>query len=1037
MGLVPTTGILATVTKVARTDPDAAAELVRFGLFESLCDQIDDMRPALELDAAALIDSQISKARSAMLRSHVGKALSGQPEPEDQAYAEALAVLEEFAKGRLSGALLSVFNRKHPRNDAGQFVSASTSGGVDPNHEAQTRRKAHQINAKNIVSDWQAQGIAGDSTEVTLHYQKIDPMTGRPVEQGITQLPSNVGNLEADLDRYDKTEGGQRLLVGVSIARGHNPNAKVKNHGAMDALSTVTNDPKALGLGARFINASPGAGDWTDAGEKWNRSSSQGDRQGYRRLQLTGQALNSVSQPGSPGAMIGGLAQLMGDLGPEAEKVLGPGFTRAAYRYRGTERRPDKGMAAGVEYVNAAVAAASNPDERGRAQAYTTVRRLAETKKDSVQHQIADFYAGETGTRDELELAASGDVAAAYLQKGLPDLKVAQLSLASGEIPPSEGVIIDADGHVVSQAQGFKGDHYLPFDLKNLKRLRGGQYVRTRLSGGPTTEDIYTGLLTGARQIKVVSHSGVFTVEFDPDLRGGRRYSDKARKMVGRYEALLGVLAGGQLTREDISPAEQAKLKRQAYGDANWDAEVGEANFQAELKRRRSEASIGVDEEDMEAAALDRAKASPEWRTASPSQRGEIEQEAWRATRDEMGAAAYRMYRLDGPGYNGALKALKQEFPYFLRDVKWEPLPDFNMDRGLPRGDSPRFGPQDKGYVAPDKLHAFDSGRGRGRLVPAEQAQEQGTAPAGAPGAPRAAAATAQTPAPKVTDHMAPGTKFSRKLAIAFNDAFGHLANVPVGGEMGSDWDIEDARGADPLPFAKWIWRKNGSDADRMADWLLKEATPDDKKLIAIAANEFADMAPGITGLPIKPETVDRGAGAVVELTELLDPYETAAPEGDLVTARPKTKNPRPMPFADILVLSTKEKLDAFVAAASHQDKPLAEAINRYEQQGPGAAVSEINDLLEQNPDDPQVKQKLAAAQRAWSFVVTADVVDQLETLDLIGGGAAPKAPAPSPGEPKEPTAKSLSRGSLRPLRQSKSSVEKSHVRLLLQSLTQ
>jgi hypothetical protein len=40
-------------------------------------------------------------------------------------------------------------------------------------------------------------------------------------------------------------------------------------------------------------------------------------------------------------------------------------------------------------------------------------------------------------------------------------------------------VIIDADGDVVSQAVGFSDDHYLPFDLANLTRLRGGQYVRT------------------------------------------------------------------------------------------------------------------------------------------------------------------------------------------------------------------------------------------------------------------------------------------------------------------------------------------------------------------------------------------------------------------------------------------------------------------------------------------------------------------------------------------------------------------------------
>ena len=70
------------------------------------------------------------------------------------------------------------------------------------------------------------------------------------------------------------------------------------------------------------------------------------------------------------------------------------------------------------------------------------------------------------------------------------------LQLASGNTPPSEGVIINANGQIVTQAVGYGDDHYLPFNLKNLKALKGGEYIRTRSVGGLTSEDIYTGLIS-------------------------------------------------------------------------------------------------------------------------------------------------------------------------------------------------------------------------------------------------------------------------------------------------------------------------------------------------------------------------------------------------------------------------------------------------------------------------------------------------------------------------------------------------------------
>ena len=78
--------------------------------------------------------------------------------------------------------------------------------------------------------------------------------------------------------------------------------------------------------------------------------------------------------------------------------------------------------------------------------------------------------------------------------------------------------------------------------------------MRTRAAGGPSTEDIYTGLMSGVRQIQVASNSGVFTVEFDPDFRGSRRYNDKAKRMVERYGSILESVGSNQLY-DRTSPA--------------------------------------------------------------------------------------------------------------------------------------------------------------------------------------------------------------------------------------------------------------------------------------------------------------------------------------------------------------------------------------------------------------------------------------------------------------------------------------------------
>ena len=484
MTLMPVDGILQVIAKVADVDADAADELVRLGLYESACDQIEAMAPRLARDQAEFVVKRCAIGRQALYRmaeTVVSKAesdaLTRQLGYLDEIEAQAM---EAVTKGPLTWLGWNQENPKHKKNQLGRWVAVDESDQDTP------------------------------TTDV--------------------------------------------------------------REGAFDVLHGLTGKPGANALAYSLpVDEKGKAEDQTQNAYRWNAGS--GREKGYRRLSMTGEALRQVSAPGSSGFAVGSLARLVGELGPEAEKVLGPGIKRTAYRYRGTEKRPDPDLVGhlqpgtkvripgAVGRANATVAALTGADVAGADQERARLRDVnlpaAPGRKRELDpvDSIAAHHANAAGlSLDQVAMRTRGDVVADYLVKKLPSPEITAISLKAGEVPPSQGVIIDADGEVLTEAQGFNGDHYLPFDLKNLRGLHGGQYVRTRATGGPTTEDIYTGLLTGARQVQVVSNSGVFTLEFDPSLRGGRRYSDKARRMIGRYERLLDTVAHGKLYRQDVDP---------------------------------------------------------------------------------------------------------------------------------------------------------------------------------------------------------------------------------------------------------------------------------------------------------------------------------------------------------------------------------------------------------------------------------------------------------------------------------------------------
>jgi len=391
--------------------------------------------------------------------------------------------------------------------------------------------------------------------------------------------------------------------------------------------------------------------------DSWNKSDplyASTNKRTYDRIAAGSQALHGVGGPKMQAAT--GVAGFFGKYGPEAEKVVGPHLRRTAYRYRGTERTPDS-----------ALIQAANTNSKN-------LMRYDET--------------------DELTPAmrthASQRAAAGYLMERLPKKKWTKLQQASGKIPPSEGVIINADGKIITQAVGYADDHYLPFNLKNLKGLQGGHYVRSRSQGGLTTEDIYTGLVSGARSVTVVSRSGIFTINFEDDFRGGRRYNDKAAQMVSRYASTLDAVKSETVSRRSLSPEERAEIRDQVEGEY---AGFGMPSTELEdlIKEREDEYKSRPTLTKAELADID----------ARARKDNDDDERKYKIARSELISAALdkkaqRNYRLDGEGYAASMEALREQFPYYIANVEYK-----HRDPEHGTVEDPFTNETDKGYVKP------------------------------------------------------------------------------------------------------------------------------------------------------------------------------------------------------------------------------------------------------------------------------------------------------------------------------------------------
>lgn len=382
--------------------------------------------------------------------------------------------------------------------------------------------------------------------------------------------------------------------------------------------------------------------------------------------------------------------KMVGELGPEAEQVMGPGIRRAAYRYRGTERaKPDKEITMALDATLRPVAQSGKPLTPELVRAAITQPRVAE---------------GSTDTY--------GSPLVRAMQKRLPDQSLVDLHANSGRITPSEGVLLDAQGNILSQAVGNADDHYLPFNLRKISNAKGGSYIRTRALGGPTTEDVYTGLMAGLDSMTVVSNSGVYTINFDESFKGGRRYNDKALRMKMRYGQLVDAVQSKRVQLDAIPSDRKKELRQQVAEEIPGDTpeilkERGKRfkELQDAEKQMPQPSKQQVEEwgEEFKAQQAEKWSNSPAGEMTWNQVKAQASLQAQRSLSDEEAIAELGLQEdmdkfieakreqyaydkgplsLNAQGYHKALLGLQEQFPYYIKDVSFIPAGNNRTDVG-------------------------------------------------------------------------------------------------------------------------------------------------------------------------------------------------------------------------------------------------------------------------------------------------------------------------------------------------------------------
>jgi hypothetical protein len=760
--------VMDALEAVYKADPKTAESMIDDIVLDAMADDALDNAELLNRNAAAYVSQRVLVAKRALLRQYANDVAHGQyPDDEVHKAAEWLAGIEAFMVDTLidkanmfgdddssGGPRAKWDEHKHKRGAGGRFARGVNQGKtVNPLQYAAHQRATPLRPAKDKPLDPNTQLPHGldpkQAEKVQAQYEQADEILR---EFGATFGAGDRKNVNAIIQFSDSNGEVKAISAPLSEAAHGMPDSAygpgglgVESNiisieidaapGANESLQAKVNHFNTLGAMGGQQMAALGSLSESQRGGLTSALMPRGPEEGklnrlFGRFQSGADALDATGHD-----KMAAFARFAGTYGPEAEKVMDPRVRQAAYRYRGTEKEPDIDLMRVMNspQMSQVEAAAREEGEGPMTDAIRSqggIAAVGRTERGDRPKMMGPLEGAlkanlqraaleeEPFTEDQLNMRVRSDIAAMHLLKKIPmNRMVASLSQKSGNILPSQGVLIDADGDVVSQAVGFGDDTYLPFDYNNIKgRLRGGQYVRTRVQGGLTGEDISAAVNNGARMATVVSSSGVHSIEFDPNLRGARGGSDKARSMYRRYLQILDAVENSGMYAVDIPGSEKSKLRQQAADivGAREGQEFNDTYAKLESDARAAASDLSEDE----LSALEdesKNRAAEMGGRMTPQQRGRLAADLYEEMETKARDEKASRLRLNAEGYNVALQTLQQQFPYFIRSVNYEPLagkggePGFLDSRGqqtLGGSSRQRLTATDEGYMRPGGIRA-------------------------------------------------------------------------------------------------------------------------------------------------------------------------------------------------------------------------------------------------------------------------------------------------------------------------------------------
>ena len=923
--------------------------------------------------------------------------------------------------GATSGSRLRATNKDdkdvvNPGNipDEGTLNTAAKKAKADAYAEAYNR-------VHSAIQDYRAQGHPDDSRVI---YHK------RPLQRGETG--ARAGNPEYDIDNPSYEDMGtlkdmkskaanwdpdKEHVQSVSIVAPRGEGLEARGYQgarnlAYDALSPVS--PTTASYGYAGV---PTPKEFTQATENWM---TPGEGRAYRRIGAAGEALSVLGTMGAPTGAAGALASAVGAYGPQAEKVFGPSFRRLAYRYRGVEKQPDDILIDRMPDLSKSNMNKISNEESEQLDAFrANVIRQARVSQASeyegkgakvgsdvkvMAHYASKPYPG--ASRDQLAMKAQRDMAIIELADQIPTALETQIGLASGQEPPSHGLMMDSKGHVVTQATGYLGDHYLPFNLKNMGAMNGGHYVRTRSTGGLTGEDIYATLSANGRQATVLSRSGMFTMEFDPSFRGTRRHNDKARRMIRTYEKILDSIKNSDqslLYTGKLTPTQEQEIRSYAAavtpktGDAAADsAAYGKAYASARNNKIFELSNSGPSEEDITAEVNSRMANLQRQGLEGTANVASARKDVDRQVRDEMYENQVKAMRLDARGYYEALKALKAQFPYYIRGVEYKPINEVSRNLYSPSMMQMEHSRSatDRSYVMPGRIRPEGASVGywdkrvegsgkvkgheafyQGALIPKGQKAEEATEPTGSnvgPGVtPQAAPAVSQAAATGYVNNIKGQTPGAILSQIVEQGSPGHMEELRLNQQGLSNppnpvTNINNHIDAGRYMAQRLVYGAKDSDETFSKELLNDYANdPEQRQLIDASLNHLQDKV-GATrnGRDVSAEFYNTIRSNLVEASPL------ATASGDPVLFDPF------------------EKVDSTVIPANGNYLVDAPAFPEIAGLGSEAALRQYLD------GNPAVKAQLAVPTRNAGLK---DIVQAYKTLeDHAKGNKKPDKPVPS-----------------------------------------